>query len=68
VIIAWDDSANSEDNHKAAALALCVKFDWAGKLYGGGLADGSMVWAFENSFAVIHAAGRASADPRKVKS
>ncbi len=41
VIITWNSSLELEENHKAAALALCAKYDWLkdGKheLAGGGL-------------------------------
>ena len=35
-----------EDNHRAAAIALCQKMGWKGILHGGHLKDG-MVWVFQ---------------------
>lgn len=35
VTLSWDNSFNSEDNHKRAALALMEKLDWIGKYVGG---------------------------------
>lgn len=40
VTLHWDDSLNSDNNHKAAALELATKFGWKGNWYGGGTADG----------------------------
>jgi hypothetical protein len=37
-----------EQNHREAALALCVKLAWDGVMHGGTLADGSMVWVFDD--------------------
>lgn len=36
VIIHWDDALNTDDNHEAAAMALCRKYGWKGSLIGGG--------------------------------
>ena len=38
---------SSEENHEAAAHALCSKLNWRGKkLVGGDVAGGGMVWLF----------------------
>ena len=37
--IEWDDAKNSEQNHDAAALALCAKMGWPGDLMRGGRPD-----------------------------
>lgn len=47
VVCSADDRLNSDDNHKAAAVALCRKMKWSGKLQGGFL-KGCMVWTFED--------------------
>jgi hypothetical protein len=38
--VAWNDALDAEANHKAAAKAMAVKFDWPGTWYGGTLPDG----------------------------
>lgn len=48
VVLAWDDRINSEDNHTAAAKALCKKLDWHGDVCGGHTKRG-MVWVFASS-------------------
>jgi hypothetical protein len=37
VILTWDDSKNTDQNHQAAARALAVKFGWDGIWHGGAL-------------------------------
>lgn len=37
VILFWNDSLGSLENHDAAALALCQKFDWRGTLAEGSI-------------------------------
>lgn len=37
---------DTNDNHAAAAIALCHKMQWHGRLQGGHLGDDSMVWVF----------------------
>lgn len=39
VILHWDSSLNSEDNHSRAAQALANKFKWQGAWFGGGMPD-----------------------------
>lgn len=44
VRVSYDHALNADDNHKAAALALCAKYGWTNELIGGGLSDSSEVW------------------------
>lgn len=44
VTLEWDDSVNSDLNHKRAALALASKLNWDGVWISGGLPDGTCVW------------------------
>lgn len=37
--LSWDDSKDSDENHKAAAQALCRKLNWKGRLSMGWLKD-----------------------------
>jgi hypothetical protein len=39
---------NNEQNHGLAALALCAKLGWTGKMKAGGFKD-DMYWVFEDS-------------------
>lgn len=43
---------NNEENHRAAALALCAKFGWnkTEELFGGVLKDGTYVFVFADKF------------------
>lgn len=41
ITISWDDAKDVDDNHLAAAEALCKKFGWEWKLVAGGLPDNS---------------------------
>lgn len=34
--IEWDDSLGIDENHKAAAVALCARLKWSGKIAIGG--------------------------------
>lgn len=43
----YDDSLNSNDIHKNAAVALCKKMDWIGTLHGGHCKAG-MCWVFHD--------------------
>ena len=43
VVVEWDDGLNREQNHAAAARALCARLGWADELVGGDTRDG-MVW------------------------
>lgn len=47
VTLSWDDALNEAENHRAAAVALCKKFKWDGRLHGGGTGDG-FVFVFDN--------------------
>ena len=38
--VGWDDAKSSEQNHDAAAVALCLKMGWPGDLTRGGRPDG----------------------------
>lgn len=50
VTIPWDDALDVDDNHTAAAVALCKKLGWRGELHGGGLPDGAgNAYVFEGS-------------------
>ena len=40
IILHWDDSMNSENNHRNAAMQLAGKLGWHGQWYGGGMPDG----------------------------
>ena len=45
VTLHWDDSMNSDNNHKAAAKALATKLGWDyGDWIAGVVKDGSTVW------------------------
>lgn len=44
--IAWDDSIDSEPNHHTAALKLCAKLGWTGKLASGGMPKAGYCYAF----------------------
>jgi len=48
VMLSYDDALNSEDNHKAAVLALMEKMDWLGTVHGG-KTKRCMVWVFTES-------------------
>ena len=50
ITLHYDDSLNSDDNHRAAAMALAAKFGWDyGKWVGGVLPDASSVWVCDCS-------------------
>jgi hypothetical protein len=40
IILEWDDALNTDENHKAAALALATKLQWRGTWQGGALKTG----------------------------
>lgn len=48
ITIEWDHSLTSDQNHRAAAVALCKKLGWTGTLAQGGFPD-SCVFVFVNS-------------------
>ena len=54
IIVPWDHSQNVEENHDAAALALCRKMEWCGKLVRGGT-DVGYAYTFLREWTVIDA-------------
>ena len=46
VTLGWDHALNPDENHAAAARALCARFDWKGTLATGCLATGHRVHVF----------------------
>jgi hypothetical protein len=53
VIVAYDHSLNVENNHKAAAKALCDKMGWQVDLVSGELADGTYAHTMTDAFKVL---------------
>lgn len=54
VTVSYDHALNSDQNHEAAAIALCAKFGWAGRIYGGGKADGKgNVFVFDGGDSIV---------------
>lgn len=49
VVVPYDHELNGQDNHGAAAVALCRKYGWAGELVSGGLESGDMCFTFTDS-------------------
>ena len=47
VILSWDDSVNSDANHKAAAFALASKLQWDGRWIEGVTVDQHSVWVLD---------------------
>lgn len=41
VTLSWDHGLNVDQNHLAAAVALCRKFGWKGEIVGGHLPKGN---------------------------
>lgn len=39
VTLSWDHELDADENHKAAAKALCEKMNWKGELIMGGFPD-----------------------------
>ena len=54
IVVPWDDALNVEENHDAAALALCRKMGWCGKLVRGGT-DVGYAYTFLREWSVIDA-------------
>ena len=54
IVVPWDHALNVEENHDAAALALCRKMGWGGKLVRGGT-DVGYAYAFLREWTVIDA-------------
>lgn len=50
VVIGYDHALNSEGCHGKAAKALAEKAGWTGQMIGGGMADNSMVWVFDDKY------------------
>lgn len=44
--VGYDPALGSEENHRAAALAFCAKYNWSGTLAHGVQRDGSHVFVF----------------------
>ena len=49
VVLTWDNARNASDMHAVAARTLADKYQWQGKLIGGGFPDGTMAWVFADS-------------------
>jgi hypothetical protein len=45
VNLGWDDALNSDENHKAAQVALCKKMKWTGEMVSGEHCN-SHYWVF----------------------
>jgi signal-transduction protein with cAMP-binding, CBS, and nucleotidyltransferase domain len=43
----YDDSLNSDENHRAACKKFCEKLHWNGKIQGGHTKNG-MIWVFND--------------------
>lgn len=41
LVVSWNDALDVDENHRAAAIALCRKMNWSGDLASGGLKDGA---------------------------
>ena len=51
--VPYDHALNADGNHDAAAVELCKRLDWRGKLAGGTLPDGrTRVYVFVTSDAI----------------
>ncbi len=53
VILSYDDALNSEENHDAAALALCAKMKWIGHDLMRGHQKQGNVYVFMSADAVV---------------
>jgi hypothetical protein len=49
VYVSRDCSLHIEDSHKDAAIALCKKMRWTGKLVGGDFGNGQRIFVWLNS-------------------
>ena len=58
IFVPWDHSRNVEENHDAAAIALCRKMEWCGKLVRGGTYVG-YAYTFLRESTVIDAGPKA---------
>lgn len=49
VTVPMDWTLDAHDNHKRAAMALCAKLGWGGRMVGGTLLkSNTMVWVFDD--------------------
>ncbi len=49
VTLSWNNEFNVDENHERAALLLCERFGWKGRLVGGGLPKGDgNVYVFDD--------------------
>lgn len=48
VTVPYDHALNSDANHLAAAVALCERMQWGGRLIAGGLAGNALVFVFSH--------------------
>ena len=46
VMLSWDYALNNDENHKAAARALCDKLGWHGTFQGGNIKKQGMAFCF----------------------
>jgi hypothetical protein len=46
ITLSWDHSLDVEKNHHTAALKLCAKLGWEGKLASGGMPKAGYCYAF----------------------
>jgi len=58
ITVSYDSGQPDEDMHEMAAIELCIKLGWEGKMIGGHSKHG-MVWVFDESlsprFEVVNA-------------
>jgi hypothetical protein len=52
VCLSWNTGLSCDENHRAAAKAICEKLEWHGQLQGGHTAQG-MVFVFVESRALL---------------
>jgi len=52
ITLHWDSSLDSDENHTAAAKALCDRLGWDGRWIGGGTKDGSVFVCADERWAV----------------
>ncbi len=54
LITGWDDSIGTEENHNIAAIMLCQKLSWTGKLaVGANKAGNGNIYVFINDFDIM---------------
>jgi hypothetical protein len=64
VTVSWDHALNSSENHRAAAMALAVKFGWSGTWVGGGGGVKGDVYVNVETVSNPEADGGCGFDPR----